>query len=641
MEKRSPRRGKNLRRVLLLGASLAAMGVVPAAYAFLVPGGGSATSDCFVELDLTGVTAAQITKGKKVTCIDGDPCDSDALCDGTCTFDAAICVNQTDPALASCTPPAALTSFKVNAMGVVLPSPGNSGPNCSARVQLPVPLKGSKMKPGKRTIKATAKQQSAPKKDSDKYQLVCTKREGACPTTTSTTSSTTSTTLPPSVCGNGVVEVGETCDPPCGAACGGGQRCNSACQCVAAAACACGAPEPEQLTFRTVDGTGVCGEVLDANGMSLIVNAPPGNTPGLNCAGLYFGGRGNAVPLPNAVPNNGMSTVNTCCSGTELTAIGATEADTGSLRNCTDTGCLFGSPLPVVNPSNPGTSTCVINKLASPARGSGDCTTGESELIAPLSSEVFLAGDLLFNCLIGDTTPPGLSCGSDADCGPGGLCPTGIQPCPVCRGTSGSETCSGGPNNAMACTPETTTTGDAYPTSHDCPPDPMLIIGSLPIGFTLSTGTIERTAQTLGTVRVFCGFCRDADDSLCFEGGGISPPCPPVQGVLHPCDSNDDCAQPYESCEQNEFGAFAPGGGSATTIRLFGTAAGDITDRLEHPATLASIFCVPPTYDPIIDSAANLPGPGAVTLPGITQLLPAAGGSSTTTTTSSTTSTTT
>jgi len=135
-------------------------------------------------------------------------------------------------------------------------------------------------------------------------------------------------------------------------------------------------------------------------------------------------------------------------------------------------------------------------------------------LQAPLASEIFLAGDSLFNCLIGDTTPPGEACGSDAECGDGGICPTGIQPCPVCRGPLGSEICFGGPNNGMACVPETTTPGEGYPTSHDCPPNPANTIGSIPISFTLSTGTTERTAKTHAITHRPCCFtcciCRPA-----------------------------------------------------------------------------------------------------------------------------------
>jgi hypothetical protein len=177
----------------------------------------------------------------------------------------------------------------------------------------------------------------------------------------------------------------------------------------------------------------------------------------------------------------------------------------------------------------------------------------------------------------------------------------------------------------LPCTPGTTSTGSEYPTSHDCPPVASLSIGTLPISFSLSTGTVIEEAVTLGTPRVFCGFCRDADDTGCFEGNTRSSLCPEPVGKAHACDSNDDCTAPYESCEQNRPGAFAPNGGSARTIRLFGSPAGDARDRLPHPATLASIFCIPPTYDPIIDNAANLPGPGAVTLPGTSQLLPTLG----------------
>jgi hypothetical protein len=613
MEKRSPRRGKTVRRVLSLGALLAAVGLGPVAFAVLVPGGGKPEADCFVELDLNGLTGTEVANGKKVTCMDGDPCDADHECNGSCTFDAAVCVNQTDPALSTCTPPAALSSFSVNAMGEVIPSPGTSGANCSDRVNLVVALKGTKQKNGKRKVVATATQTEKPKKDKDKYTLLCTKRVGACPTTTTTTL--------PGVCGDGVVGADEQCDPPCGAGCAAGQLCNGQCQCVAQEACNCGGPpDPMQVSFTSGAGTGSCGEVTDATGAPLTVNADA--TPGLNCAGLYFGGSGNAVPLPNAVPQGSLSIANVCCSGTTLTATGATAEETGSDRTCTAAGCFFGPPLPVPNSMDPATSTCVVNRLSAGASGGGDCSLGTTDINAPLSSEIFLTGDSLANCAIGDTTPPGGRCATDDECGPGGYCAVGIQPCPVCRGTPGSEVCVGGANNGMACTPGTTSTGASFPTSHDCPPVASLVIGTLPISFSLSSGTVSRESVTIGQPRTFCGFCRDFDDTLCFEGNTRVASCPKPVGKAHPCDSNDDCAQPYESCEQNRPGAFAPGGGAARTIRLFGSPAGDIRDRLPHTGTLGSIFCIQPTYDPIIDAAGNLPGPGAVTLPGTTQLLP-------------------
>jgi len=147
-------------------------------------------------------------------------------------------------------------------------------------------------------------------------------------------------------------------------------------------------------------------------------------------------------------------------------------------------------------------------------------------------------------------------------------------------------------------------------------------IGSLPIPFALTTGTSSDTAKASGSEqRVFCGFCRDVDDTFCFEGDPGTG-CPPGNG-LHPCESDSDCAQPYEACEQKTQGAFGPTGALATTLSSTGTPAGAIaTGNAPQASTLVSIFCIPPTFNPAIDAAADLPGPGAVALPGTAQLLP-------------------
>ena len=59
------------------------------------------------------------------------------------------------------------------------------------------------------------------------------------------------------------------------------------------------------------------------------------------------------------------------------------------------------------------------------------------------------------------------------------------------------------------------------------------------------------------------------------------------------------------------------GGGNRTI-----TAIGSATSILEGPVpgTLVSIFSIPPTFDATIDQAGNLPGPGAVALPGTASL---------------------
>jgi hypothetical protein len=255
---------------------------------------------------------------------------------------------------------------------------------------------------------------------------------------------------------------------------------------------------------------------------------------------------------------------------------------------------------------------CIVNNVSADATGSANCATGEASLNLPLSSDLYLMGDLLDGSA---TDRPDVA---------------GIQPCPICVGTPGSETCQGGPNHGMACAPATSDTGDAYPTSHDCPPplyplgpppppadpnvcDPglgCLLIGSLPIAFSLSTGQPTLEARNLGpnATNVFCGFCRDRDGGLAFAN--------PAQ----PCTSNAQCSGDFESCEQQENGAFNEL--TAQTIVEDGAPGGDLTDGNPHAATLSSVFCIPPAFNAIVDSAGGLPGPGATALPGTIQLLP-------------------
>src|SRR5207244_1286458 len=77
----------------------------------------------------------------------------------------------------------------------------------------------------------------------------------------------------------------------------------------------------------------------------------------------------------------------------------------------------------------------------------------------------------------------------------------------------------------------------------------------------------------------------------------------------------------------------------ARTITMMGAAAGAfVPGGPATPATLVSTFCVPPSFDLLVDSSADLPGPGAVSLPGLAQLTAAATGTTSTTTSSSTTS---
>jgi hypothetical protein len=362
-------------------------------------------------------------------------------------------------------------------------------------------------------------------------------------TTTLSGSTTTTTTLPPGSCCNGA----------------------------------------DFLVFSTVDAPGDCGDVRTHTGALF---------KDIACSGLYFGGGGNAVPLPATIPDLGVSTLSIdSCTGQTATLGATTTGDTGDIRTCSSAGCYFGAPLAIPNKKSAPTSVCVINTLSTAAAGALDCATGDTGIDLPLSSEVFLTGDL----------DPGTE---------------GIQPCPRCA----SNTCISGPNDGQPCTPGTTALNAAYPTSHHCPPEPMLSLGALPIGFELSTGTVSWTATPAtndteilpGQERVFAGFCRDESDSLsfaspaqkCWENGQpVGPPC----------------AEPFETCAQRDQGAFGPAGGAVKTITAIGS---PLEGLLGGPAsgTLVSVFGVPPTFNATVDATGNLPGPGAAAIPGSAEL---------------------
>jgi len=538
------------RLVAVLSSFGAAVVFAPVASAHF-NGGGPAKSDCYVIYD-----DLEINKGaNKVECTDGDPsCDTDGECQGTCSFGITACFN--DPNVAGCTP-SNVTAVTVNGATLDLPTVPTSENICGDRSIIAVPLKQGKKGPkkGKLTVKVTATSASKPKKDKDKFTLFCLPREGECPAQTTTTiaGATTTTTLPP------------------------GQAC-------------CGLPGNTGtaagfLGFATTAGTGTCGH-YDSNA---------GSNP-INCGGLYFGGGGNAVPLPVSLPDQGnaVSKIVSCTNNT-ATIGAATSADTGSNLNCTDAGCFFGAPLAVPNSASTPTSTCVLNQISAAVTGTVECGTGESSLAAPLASIIYLTGDTAT-----DTSST----------------IAGIQPCPLCS----AGTCIGGPNNGMACAPGTTALNASYPTSHDCPPDPMFNIGTLPVAFALSSGTVSwtgtpatnDTGEPSSQGRVFSGFCRDQNGTGSFTN--------PAQK----CWENGmaigaACAEPDEACEQRNNGAFGPGGGANSTITVIGSAGGDLSTG-PQPGVIASIFGIPPTFNNTVDAAGDLPGPGAVALPGTARL---------------------
>ena len=58
------------------------------------------------------------------------------------------------------------------------------------------------------------------------------------------------------------------------------------------------------------------------------------------------------------------------------------------------------------------------------------------------------------------------------------------------------------------------------------------------------------------------------------------------------------------------------GSAACRTINETGSSGGPLLTNVPANATLASVFCIPATGNGLVDSSADLPGPGAVALPG-------------------------
>jgi len=207
----------------MIGGGPAAAGIIP---------GGTGKSDCYAAIDVAGVEdgTSAVVNSKKITCTDGEACDSGTCGDGICNIGVAACINQ--PGLAGCTPPRGLQKLQVKGKVNIRIPQVLEGPACGEFLDVPIQTKKGGKKPGKAkfVVVAKAPKGTKPAKDRDSFELTCVPRTAACPppttTTTSsttstitvtptTTSSTTTTTLPTKCSNgapNGVVDPGEECD---------------------------------------------------------------------------------------------------------------------------------------------------------------------------------------------------------------------------------------------------------------------------------------------------------------------------------------------------------------------------------------------------------------------------------------------
>ncbi len=321
-------------------------------------------------------------------------------------------------------------------------------------------------------------------------------------------------------------------------------------------------PPPTILDFANGLPGGTCGSARD--GSNTVIKT-------LHCGGLNIGGGASTVG-EGPTPDGSQSRFALACVGTSCTisSTNTTPPVNSSAPDCTATGCNFGTPLPIPNTSLPNLTTCVLNTFTSNASGTLDLSTGTSSTNVSLTSTTYLTGNV-------------------------------AQPCPACRagagGTgailSGSPAspahgfCDRGPRATQACT-----TTDSLGYTRDC-----------------LTGGVGAPPKD-------CQAGVPGHDG-CVDGTIVGP----IAVDLSPLTTGIANAN-------NATGTFCPGqGGSPGTNGCFGqptcqtiiengVAAGPITTGADATATLASVFCIASTANGLVNFAADLPGPGAVSLPG-------------------------
>jgi hypothetical protein len=179
--------------ILPLLVALVAEGLWQPAFGGFVPGGGNPAADCYGALDVRGADGSS----RRIICVDGDPaCDADGACQGSCTFEIAVCLNQ--PGAAGCTPQPLQKPARVKGAPLAVPSSQDAAPVCGAPERLEVRLRGPRQtRSATKRVRLTVVTTGSPAKDKDVAVLRCQARlDGPCPTTTTAVpTSTTTTTL--------------------------------------------------------------------------------------------------------------------------------------------------------------------------------------------------------------------------------------------------------------------------------------------------------------------------------------------------------------------------------------------------------------------------------------------------------------
>jgi hypothetical protein len=328
------------------------------------------------------------------------------------------------------------------------------------------------------------------------------------------------------------------------------------------------------LDFTTGASGGTCGSAMDAT--NTVIKT-------LHCGGLNIGG-GNSTVQEGPTPDGATNRFTLGCSGSSC-VVGATTtapAVNSAQPDCTGVGCNFGTPLEIPNPSLPILTTCVLDTYSFAASGTLDLGTGTSSTSAVLSSDTYLTGNLTQPCP---------------------RCYSGGVPVSGSPGSPATGTCDRGPRTGMACT-STNSVG----LTRDC--------------LTGGSSGLSNCPNGTGSSPCTCIAGSPGMDA-CTDGSHVGP----IAVNLSPLTTGT-------TVSTNATGKFCPGQGGTpgtpgcfgtsgpptnklcTTITENGTPAGPLTVGTPASVTLAYVFCIPPTSNGTVNFAADLPGPGAVSLPG-------------------------
>ncbi len=274
--------------------------------------------------------------------------------------------------------------------------------------------------------------------------------------------------------------------------------------------------------------------------------------------------------------------------------VDASNVTCSSDADCPGSSCafFFGPSVPV---SAAGFPICFTNRIAGPVTGTLSPELGAGTSNLPIVASIF----------------------------------TGItidQPCPTCSGATleSTGTCSGGDRDGMPCTVHGTTSAFGN-VSFDCPAASGGNIGNFDVPLDLTTGTRELPATSTCT-GVAGGACwcpgqdrpNACDDGVCTVGADGEGTCMtgPTDELcqldtFRSCASNADCPRTGDSCRtklRDCLGATDQSGAPSASISRTGTPS-------QGTPTLVSAYCLGATSSPAVNTAAGLPGPGALRLP--------------------------